>query len=271
MARAAKDSDFGSGPIVRTEGLSVALGGRRVIDDVSLTIDEGEIFVIMGPSGSGKSTLFKAMLGLAPAAAGRIALFGRGLESLSRERLLAMRRHIGVAFQGGALLNSMSVLENVELPLTRHTDLAPNTIRIMSRMKLEMMNLSDVEDRFPSELSGGMLKRASLARAVIMDPKLLFFDEPSAGLDPISAAELDEHILNLRDAHQMTIVIVTHELVSALKIADRIAVIDRGRLVALGEPGSVRQSEHPVVENLFARRPSSDETRLEGYLDRLTL
>jgi len=267
---ASLEPDLTLNPVARVDDVAVTLGGRPVLNGVSLAVEQGEIFVIMGPSGSGKSTLFRTMLGLTPPAAGRISLFGRGLHDLPPERLLAMRKHIGVAFQGGALLNSMTVLENVELPLTRHTDLAPNTIRIMSRMKLEMMNLTDVEDRYPSELSGGMLKRASLARAVIMDPKLLFFDEPSAGLDPISAAELDEHILNLRDAHHMTIVVVTHELHSALKIADRIAVLDSGGIVAIGDPKTIQHTPHPVVNNLFSRRPGSHDGRLDDYLDRLT-
>jgi phospholipid/cholesterol/gamma-HCH transport system ATP-binding protein len=177
---------------------------------------------------------------------------------------------MGVAFQGGALFNSMTVGENVELPLREHTKLDDNTIRIMSRMKLEVVNLAGFEDLMPAELSGGMIKRAALARAIVMDPKLLFFDEPSAGLDPVASAELDDLILTLRDAMNMTIVVVTHELESAFKIADSITVLDQGRILMSDRTAAVRASEHPRIRALLDRTPRSDTLDADEYMERLT-
>ena len=166
---------------------------------------------------------------------------------MSCKALCKLRRNIGVAFQGGTLLGSLTFIENIELPSREHTKLDDATIRIMSRMKLEMMNLSGFDNYMPSELSGGMLKRAGLARPVMMDPKLLFFDDPSAGLDPITSVELDEHILKLREALLMTIVVVTHELESAFKIADTITVLDGACVIATGTVDEVRNNNDPRI------------------------
>ena len=255
---------------VRARHISVDFGSHRALADVSLEVAQGEIVAIMGPSGSGKSTLFNAVLGLLQPSAGEVEIYGENIYSLDNESLYGLRRQMGVAFQGGALINSLNLIENVELPLKRHTNLAAHTIRIMARMKLEMMNLIGVEERMPSELSGGMLKRASLARAIVMDPRLLFFDEPSAGLDPISAAELDEHLLQLRDAHRMTIVLVTHELTSALHVADRIAVLHEGKLLGFDSPQRIRRLKNPVIQDLFLRRPGVHNDDLDEYVERLT-
>ena len=164
----------------------------------------------------------------------------------------------------------MSLIENVELPLREHTKLDETTIGIMSRMKLEMMNLSGFEQLMPSELSGGMLKRAGLARAVVMDPKLLFFDEPSAGLDPVTSAELDEHILKLRDALRMTIVVVTHELESAFKIADKITVLGDASIIMTGTVDEVRDNQDARIQNMLNRKPREEPVDPEEYLQRLT-
>jgi phospholipid/cholesterol/gamma-HCH transport system ATP-binding protein len=177
---------------------------------------------------------------------------------------------MGVAFQGGALLGSMSVAENIELPLRIHTRLDENTIRIMTRMKLEVVNLAGFEDLMPSELSGGMLKRASLARSIIMDPSLLFFDEPSAGLDPVVSAELDELILRLKAAMKVTIVVVTHELESAFKIADRITVLGDGHVLMTGTVDEVRNSDNEAIQDMLNRRPRDEAVNAEEYLQRLT-
>ena len=224
----------------------------------------------MGHSGSGKSTLFRSMLGLMPIAAGRITALGRELAELNKKELYELRKNIGVAFQSGALFSSLSVRENIELPLREHTRLDRRTIAIMARMKLALMGLANHEDRMPSQLSGGMLKRAGLARAVIMDPRLLFFDEPSAGLDPVTSAELDKLILDLRHALKMTIVIITHELDSAFNIADRITVLDGGRQIATGTRDEIRRHKDRRIVNMLARRIRDDEIDGERYLDRLT-
>ena len=214
--------------VIEVERLVTHYGEREILKGVNLQVRQGEIMVIMGGSGSGKTTLMRNLLGLNRPTSGSIRVFGSEITRISARELYALRRKMGVSFQGGALLGSLSVAENIELPLRQHTKLDENTIRIMTRMKLEVVNLAGFEDLMPSELSGGMLKRAALARSIIMDPSLLFFDEPSAGLDPVVSAELDELILRLKDAMQVTIVVVTHELESAFKIADRITVLGQG-------------------------------------------
>ena len=214
--------------IIEVSNLITHYGRKKILNDVSLDVGKGEIMVIMGGSGSGKSTLLRYMLGLNKPTSGSIKLLGKDITRMTSNELHQMKKQIGVSFQGGALFGSMSVSENIQLPLTEHANLDVNTMRIMSQMKLEVVNLAGFEDLMPSQLSGGMIKRAALARAIILDPKLLFFDEPSAGLDPVVSAELDELILRLRDAMGMTIVVVNHELESAFKIADRITILDRG-------------------------------------------
>ena len=257
-------------PIIEIENLVTHYGTRKILDGVNLTINKGEIMVIMGGSGSGKSTLLRHLLGLKKPTSGIVRLLGKDLTKINRKELYRLRREMGVAFQGGALLGSLSVRENVELPLREHTKLDENTIRIMARIKLEVMNLAGFDDLMPSELSGGMIKRAALARAVVMDPKLLFFDEPSAGLDPVVSAELDELILRLRNALDITIVAVTHELESAFKIADRITMLDQGKVIFQGSVDEIRRSDNERVQNMINRRPRSAEVDTEAYLSRLT-
>jgi phospholipid/cholesterol/gamma-HCH transport system ATP-binding protein len=257
-------------PVIQVEDLVASYGERRILDGVSLSVDPGEIRVIIGGSGSGKSTLLRHLLGLNRPVSGAIRLFGRDLNRLSGQDLFEMRRRMGVSFQGGALFNSMTVGENVQFPLREHTRLDENTIRIMSRMKLEVVNLAGFEDLMPAQLSGGMVKRAALARAIVMDPKLLFFDEPSAGLDPVVSAELDELILRLRDSMHITIVVVTHELESAFKIADRITVLDRGTILMTGTVDEVRHSDNERVRSLINRIPDNEPVDADAYLRRLT-
>jgi phospholipid/cholesterol/gamma-HCH transport system ATP-binding protein len=190
--------------------------------------------------------------------------------SLSAVEMFDLRKKMGVAFQGGALFSSMSVGENIMLPLREHTDLDPMTMQIMARLKLEVVNLAGFENLMPSELSGGMTKRAALARAIIMDPRILFCDEPSAGLDPAVASALDDLILRLRDALGMTIVVVTHELDSAFKIADRITVLDRGEILFVGTVDEVRQQKSERIQNLLNRRAEDEVIDVDAYLSRLT-
>lgn len=255
--------------IIEVERLVAHYGRRQVLNGVSLSVRRGEIMVIMGGSGSGKSTLLRHMLGLRKPSHGSIRVLGKDITKINKKELYQLRRDMGVAFQGGALFGSMSVGDNVKLPLREHTNLDENTMNIMARMKLEVMNLAGFENLMPSELSGGMVKRAALARAVIMDPKLLFFDEPSAGLDPVVSAELDELILRLRKALAMTIVVVTHELESAFKIADRITIVDQGNILITGTVDEVRNCDNERVQNMLNRRPREQEVDTEAYLRRL--
>lgn len=261
---------MGAEHAIEVRDLVTHYGSRKILDQVNLDVRTGEIMIIMGGSGSGKSTLLRHLLGLHRPTAGTIRLLGRDITRASAAEMHELRRNMGVAFQGGALFSSMTVGENVMLPLREHTDLDERTMSIMARMKLEVVNLGGFENLMPAQLSGGMIKRAALARAIVMDPKLLFFDEPSAGLDPVVAAELDELILRLRDAMNMTIVVVTHELDSAFKIADRITVLDSGRILLTGTVEEVRGSDNPRVQDLLNRRPRMDEIDADDYLRRLT-
>ena len=257
--------------VIQVQDLVAHYGKRKVLDNINFRVRRGEIMVIMGGSGSGKSTFLRHLLGLNKPSAGRIEILGKDITTLNNSALYQLRREIGVSFQGGALFGSMTIGQNVQLPLKEHTRLDESTIRIMSRMKLEVVNLSGFEDFMPAELSGGMVKRAALARAIVMDPKLLFFDEPSAGLDPVAAAELDELILHLRDAMNMSIVVVTHELQSAFKIADRVTVLDKGQILMTGTVQEVRASDNPRIQDLLHRRPRQESLDPDEYLRRLTL
>lgn len=251
-------------------GLDAHYGRRRILHGVDFRVERGEIRVIMGGSGCGKSTLLRHIVGLHRPSAGNVRVLGVDLGQADRQALLAVRRKLGVSFQSGALITSLTVGENVALPLREHTRLDETTIRIMSRLKLEFVNLGGFHDLMPSQLSGGMVKRAALARAIVMDPELLFFDEPSAGLDPVVSAELDELILRMRDAMRMTIVVVTHELQSAFRIADRITVLDRGEVLMTGTVAEVRASDNERIQDLLNRRPRPVEINVDEYLRRLT-
>ncbi len=260
----------GAPPVIEVTDLVTHYGSRQILKSVNLTVRAGEIMVIMGGSGSGKSTLLRHMLALERPTSGSIRLLGEDVHAMSDVELTAFRRKLGVAFQGGALFSSMSVGQNIMLPLREHTDLDRNTMQIMVRLKLELVNLAGFEDLMPSELSGGMLKRAAFARAVIMDPALLFCDEPSAGLDPVVSRALDELIVSLRDALGTTIVVVTHELESAFEIADRITVLDQGRILTVGTVEELQASPDERVQDLLHRRFEEEEPDPDAYLARLT-
>ena len=256
-------------PLIEVEKLEAWYGRRRILHGVDFRVNAGEIRVIMGGSGSGKSTLLRHMLGLNRPAGGTVTLFGVDMARASEREKLDVRKRIGVSFQGGALLTSMTVGDNVALPLREHTRLDEQTIRIMTGIKLEVVNLGGFQDLMPSQLSGGMVKRAALARAIVMDPRLLFFDEPSAGLDPVVSAELDDLILILRDAMNMTIVVVTHELESAFKIADSITVLDQGKVLMTGSTAEVRAADNERIQDLLNRRPRDVQIDADEYLRRL--
>lgn len=256
--------------MIKVNNLAAHYGERQILNNIDLTVNQGEIMVIMGSSGSGKTTLLRTMLGLKKPSSGTIELMEQEITDLSVKKLYKIRQQFGVSFQGGALFSSMSVRENIQLPLCEHTSLDQKTMDIMCRLKLEVVNLSGFENLMPSELSGGMLKRVALARAIIMDPKLLFFDEPSAGLDPVVSAELDELIVRLKDAMKMTIVVVTHELESAFRIADRITVIDQGSILITGTVDEVKNCDNKRVQNLLNRRARHETIDADEYLKRLT-
>jgi phospholipid/cholesterol/gamma-HCH transport system ATP-binding protein len=257
-------------PVIEVERLVTHYGTRQILRDVDLTIRQGEIMVIMGGSGSGKSTLLRHMIGLERATSGSIRLLGKELTEMEPLELYKTMKRVGVAFQGGALFSSMTVGDNVMLPLRERSKLDRSTMQIMMRLKLEVVSLAGFENLMPAELSGGMIKRAALARAIVSDPKLLFCDEPSAGLDPVVSRALDELILRLRDAMGMTIVVVTHELDSAFRIADRITVLDQGAILMVGTVDEVRGSDNERIQNLLNRRFEEEEVDPEEYMARLT-
>jgi phospholipid/cholesterol/gamma-HCH transport system ATP-binding protein len=256
--------------VIRVEDLVTHYGEREILHGINFDVRRGEIMVIMGGSGSGKTTLLRHLVRLERPTSGRIELLGRDVTAMSELELYRFCRKLGVAFQGGALFSSLSVAQNIELPLREHTKLDANTMRIMTRMKLEVVDLAGFEDLMPSELSGGMVKRAAFARAIIMDPELLFCDEPSAGLDPVVSRALDELILRLRDAMQMSIVVVTHEIESAFAIADRITVLDKGEVLLVGTIDEVRSTSNERVQSLLNRKLEEPEPDPEEYLARLT-
>ena len=264
----------GPGPdvdkVIEVENLVTHYGDRMILNGITLDVRDGEIMVIMGGSGSGKSTLIRHLMALETKTSGTMRILGQDIDELSSLEFLELRKKLGVAFQGGALFSSLTVGENIMLPLYEHTDLEWTTMEIMARMKLQVVELGGFEDLMPAELSGGMVKRAAFARAVVMDPKILFCDEPSAGLDPAVSSALDDLILNLRDAMGMTIIVVTHELESAFKIADRITVLDRGDILMIGTVDEVRGSSNERIYNLLNRVPEADTMDPDEYLARLT-
>ncbi len=250
-----------TGDLIRTERLATEFAGRPVLTGIDLAIRRGERFVIMGPSGCGKTTLLRHLAGLLPPTSGRVLVDGEDLYALSPDRLDALRLRCGFSFQAGALLGSLSVLENVALPLRENTRLDAAVIRQTARMKLEMVGLLDAADLLPASLSGGMRKRAAIARAIALDPEILFFDEPSAGLDPVTAAEIDHLMLELSRAFQMTLVVVTHDLPSASAVAERIAVLLDGGVAALGTRDEVWASREPRIRDFLDRRSRRHDAR----------
>src|ERR1700741_2477722 len=224
-------SDSFEGPMISLRDLRVSYSGREILHGISFDVQRGETLVILGGSGSGKSTLLRTLVGLEKPTSGEVWIRGKNFAAISEAERDELRSRLGMSFQAGALFGSMTVGENVVLRLQEQTKLEPSTVEIMVRLKLDQVGLSGFEVVLPSQLSGGMKKRAAVARAMAMDPEILFFDEPSAGLDPIIAAGLDELILNLKKAYSLTMVVVTHELASAFLIADRMVYVDRGHIV----------------------------------------
>lgn len=255
---------------IEVRDLRVAYGDREILHGVSFNVLAGETMVILGGSGSGKSTLLRTLAGLEQPSGGEVLIRGKNLQTLSREGWHELRTRMGISFQNGALFGSMTVGENVALPLSEHTKLDQSTIGIMVRLKLEEVGLSGYENYYPAQLSGGMKKRAAVARAMAMDPEILLFDEPSAGLDPIIAAGIDELLLKLKQAFKITIVVVTHELASAFLIADRMILVDKGNVVAIGTPDEMKASTHPRVRQFLDRIAEPEMEQELDYLQLLT-
>jgi phospholipid/cholesterol/gamma-HCH transport system ATP-binding protein len=257
---------MGHSDLIEVHSLNSYYNSRQVLFDIQLGIPDKHITVIMGVSGCGKTTLLRHLIGLKQTGPGQIMVDGRDLGKFNEEDMRAYRRRIGVLFQSGALFNSMTVSENIAVPLKVHTRLADETIRIMALIKLNLLGLAEFGAYMPSQLSGGMRKRAGLARALAMDPEILFVDEPSSGLDPITAAGLDRLILELRETLGMTIIVVTHELESAFRIADRLIVMDQGCILAAGSPEEIRTSQNERVQQFLRRRADTTEVSSAGYL-----
>lgn len=251
--------------VIEMRNVSTSFGEHVVHTDINLAIKRAEIFAIIGGSGSGKSTLLREMILLQLPNSGAISILGVNLQNISEEDALALRKRWGVMFQHGGLFGSLTVKENVGLPLREHTQLSESLIDEIAALKLAMTGLKvQVSQQYPSELSGGMMKRASLARAMSLDPELLFLDEPTAGLDPVSAAGVDELVLQLRDQFGLTIVMITHDLDLLWQVADRVAVLADGKVQAVDSMLALSSSNNPAVKAFFSgpRGRSAKESRL---------
>jgi phospholipid/cholesterol/gamma-HCH transport system ATP-binding protein len=256
-------------PFIEVSDLVVKYGERTVLNGLSFTVARGEVFVILGGSGCGKSTLLRTLVGLQRPSAGRIRIKGRDFTGMSDEEQLQIRQKMGMCFQGSALWGSMTVGDNVALPLREHTKLEESTIEIITKIKLDLVGLGGFEDYLPSQLSGGMKKRAGLARAMAMDPDVIFYDEPSAGLDPIVAAGLDALIRKMQRTFNLTSIVVTHEMASVDVIADRVLMLQAGNVVAFGTPGEVKAAAHPYVRQFFERQPDEKSAGTSHYFSGL--
>jgi len=253
-------------PVIQVQNLYAEYEDKKVLHNISMEVYPKEIMVILGPSGCGKSTLIKHIVGLLEPVSGTVKLFGREIEDMTEDEYLLTLRNMGMLFQGGALLGSMTVGDNVALPIREHTKLDAATIDLVVSIKLSLVGLAGCENMMPSELSGGMRKRAGLARALALDPEVLLFDEPTAGLDPITSAGLDRLVLRLRKALDMTAVVVTHELTTMRTIADRVTLLEGGEIIAYGTLEQVDGSQEPRVRRFLEasyKEPGPSELLME--------
>jgi len=258
---------------VKVENLVRRFGERTILNGIDLEIKKGETFVIMGGSGCGKSTLLRHMIGSLKPDSGRVSLLGTDITNLTEDEMDAIKKKVGMSFQGSALFDSMTVGENVSLALREHTKLEENVINIMIKMKLELVGLSGFESLMPSQLSGGMKKRVGLARAIAMDPEIIFYDEPTAGLDPIVAGVIDKLILDLSKKLSITSIVVTHDMGSVFRIADRIAMLYEGKVVEVGTKDEIKHSKNPLVKQFLAGDPDGPIKFFQSsgdYLEQLT-
>jgi len=237
--------------VVSVKNLEKSFGGRKVLDDITLNVHKGETFVIMGGSGSGKSTLMRIMTGGISPEAGQVYFSGKEISRLNNEEKEMIKRQFGMSFQSAALLDSLTVEQNVSLPLQEHTKLTAKVISIIAKMKLNLVGLQGFENYLPSMLSGGMRKRAGLARAIAMDPEIVFYDEPTAGLDPVMCAVIDKLILDLTKKLNLTSVVVTHNMESVFRIADRVAFLYQGKLLQVGTKEEIKESQNEIVQQFI--------------------
>ena len=239
-------------PVIEVEHLVTRYGATPIHEDINLTINRGEVFAIAGESGCGKSTLLRELVMLQPFHAGRVRILGEDIARIGEHAAARLRQRWAMMFQGGALFSGLTVAENVALPLQEHTDLSATDIAELVQIKIALAGLpADAVWKYPRELSGGLRKRAALARAIALDPELLFLDEPSAGLDPLAASALDDLVLSLKESLQLTIVIVTHDLDLLWRVTDRVAILGERRVVGLGTMPELAASQHPVVREYF--------------------
>ena len=239
---------FKQRPMISVVELHKRFGANHVLEGINLDIEEGSTCVILGGSGSGKTVLMKHMIGLLKPDQGKVLVDGEDIVPYDERELERVRRKFGMVFQGAALFDSMNVYENVSFPLREHSKLPEDEIRARVRQKLEIVGLRNIEERFPADLSGGMRKRVGLARAIILDPKIVLYDEPTTGLDPITTDYVDEMILAAKKRLGVTSVVISHDIASAFKVADKIAFLSQGKIVEQGPPAQLRQSEHPKVK-----------------------
>lgn len=241
--------------LVSARGVEMQFGDQRVLDGVDLDVHRGEILAIVGGSGSGKSTLLRLLSMLTYPTAGTIDVFGTDVTHIDDDAKLPLRKRVGMMFQNGGLFGDMNVLENVSVPLREHTRLSPDTIEQMAQIRIALVGLDpDAALKYPSQLSGGMRKRASLARAMALDPELLFLDEPTSGLDPVSSDEIDELVLELQRSLGLTLVLVTHDVDSLWRIADRVALLANGRVAVAGTIADVSHANHAAAREFFGGR-----------------
>ena len=259
--------------VIEVENLTKDFGERRVLDSVNLQIHEGETFVIMGGSGCGKSTLLRHLTGALKPDSGRVLIKGKDITQASEQEIDEIKKRFGMLFQSAALLDSLTVEENVSLPLREHTKLARDIIKIMVKMKLSLVGLRGFEHHMPSELSGGMKKRVGLARAIAMDPDIVFYDEPTAGLDPVVGAVIDKLILDLSKKLLITSVVVTHDMQSVFRIADKVAMLHKGSILQIGTPEEIKNSSDPIVQQFISGNvegPIQFLSKGDDYLEELT-
>ncbi len=241
--------------VIRVEGLEKSFSDRPILKGINLEVRKGETLVIMGGSGCGKSTVLRHMIGVLEPDQGTVEVFGQDVQELHEDGLNSVRKRFGILFQSGALFNSMTVGDNVALPLREHTDLSDEIINIMVKMKLELVGLREAEPLMPAQLSGGMKKRVGLARAIALDPEIVFYDEPTTGLDPIVTGVIDKLINDFKHGMGITSVVVTHDMNSAFRIADRMVMLYDGRVVAQGTPEQIRNTDEPIVRQFIDGKP----------------